>query len=149
MLELISKVEFGISELFSCLALAISILSVVSTWKNHQMQTELQIYQMVCEEKKNYSSTILKLHMAQNEGQSMNSDLAVDIVTENLCNAYDVFCGNYIDKHISRKRFRRIYAKEVLNWVEIAEKNGLYDGQQKEYQDTFTVYQKLKNLKVK
>lgn len=103
---------FGLATIFlSCIAIKISTQTA-------KVQNELQSFQMIAEEKRTY----LTLISQQKNSKPQESDFEhVDPskpAFENLCNAYDVFCGKYLAKDISRTRFLHDYSPEIIQWVE-------------------------------
>lgn len=93
---------------------------------------ELQCYRLIADEKRFYIS------LTANEA----SDSLLDAAFESICNAYDVFCGKYLDGHIDKFRFMSDYSQEIINWVETFSKDYEEDS---DYQNTLKVYRRAIN----
>lgn len=122
------------------IAIFIAILGVFLSWKAVQIarqttftQNELQGYQMISETKRTY------LLMPENHSDSLYAKKVIAII-EDLNNAYDVFCAQYLANKLDKKNFLITYYHEIAQWVEANPK--IYDSSTK-FKQTCNVYHAL------
>lgn len=83
-----------------------------------------------------------KKRKLQNAKDMLNNEL------ENLCNAFNVACGFYLDGKIDKKRFKREY-QLMLERIMTANHYKIFIEDKVAYSSLWAVYDKLKNNSLK
>lgn len=107
---------------------------------NHS-QIEMQCYHLLANEKRTY----LFLLKYERKNQIETDSAVLDVAFENLCNAYDIFCGKYLAGEVNKKRFLSDYAGEIIYWVDTFPKKY---GENSHFQNTVKVCEKLRKLEI-
>jgi coenzyme F420-reducing hydrogenase alpha subunit len=100
-------------------------------------QIEIQIREMISTARNRFEDIVLKENENQNS-EKFNATLRSAL--EDCCNAYDEACAKYSDGKTDKDRFKKLYQREIRQWVENPVIAPKYVEPQTPFKETIKVY---------